>query len=193
MKKSIIIIVCITIIVLVGIFIGIKLTDKSQVNKNNETEDLYLPDVYENNIIVQTIEIASEEEKTTPNTLIIYKTYYTKCKHYIKKYEMIDVSKVNLTEEEFKEKYKNWKLDKFSSEEIELSKEEEKFCGQHYKIKLEDDIVVIYRVDEDEKEIEYQRTDITTKYLTNEDILKLSTGIIVYGKENLTATIEDYE
>ena len=193
MKKSIIIIVCITIIVLVGIFIGIKLTDKSQVNKNNETEDLYLPDVYENNIIVQTIEIASEVEKTTPNTLIIYKTYYTKCKHYIKKYEMIDVSKVNLTEEEFKEKYKNWKLDKFSSEEIELSKEEEKFCGQHYKIKLEDDIVVIYRVDEDEKEIEYQRTDITTKYLTNEDILKLSTGIIVYGKENLTATIEDYE
>ena len=193
MKKSIIIIVCITIIVLVGIFIGIKLTDKSQVNKNNETEDLYLPDVYENNIIVQTIEIASEEEKTTPNTLIIYKTYYTKCKHYIKKYEMIDVSKVNLTEEEFKEKYKNWKLDKFSSEEIELSKEEEKFCGQHYKIKLEDDIIVIYRVDEDEKEIEYQRTDITTKYLTNEDILKLSTGIIVYGKENLTATIEDYE
>lgn len=193
MKKSIIIIVCITIIVLVGIFIGIKLTDKSQVNKNNEAEDLYLPDVYENNIIVQTIEIASEEEKTTPNTLIIYKTYYTKCKHYIKKYEMIDVSKVNLTEEEFKEKYKNWKLDKFSSEEIELSKEEEKFCGQHYKIKLEDDIVVIYRVDEDEKEIEYQRTDITTKYLTNEDILKLSTGIIVYGKENLTATIEDYE
>ena len=193
MKKSIIIIVCITIIVLVGIFIGIKLTDKSQVNKNNETEDLYLPDVYENNIIVQTIEIASEVEKTTPNTLIIYKTYYTKCKHYIKKYEMIDVSKVNLTEEEFKEKYKNWKLDKFSSEEIELSKEEEKFCGQHYKIKLEDDIIVIYRVDEDEKEIEYQRTDITTKYLTNEDILKLSTGIIVYGKENLTATIEDYE
>ena len=193
MKKSIIIIVCITIIVLVGIFIGIKLTDKSQVNKNNEAEDLYLPDVYENNIIVQTIEIASEVEKTTPNTLIIYKTYYTKCKHYIKKYEMIDVSKVNLTEEEFKEKYKNWKLDKFSSEEIELSKEEEKFCGQHYKIKLEDDIVVIYRVDEDEKEIEYQRTDITTKYLTNEDILKLSTGIIVYGKENLTATIEDYE
>lgn len=193
MKKSIIIIVCITIIVLVGIFIGIKLTDKSQVNKNNEAEDLYLPDVYENNIIVQTIEIASEVEKTTPNTLIIYKTYYTKCKHYIKKYEMIDVSKVNLTEEEFKEKYKNWKLDKFSSEEIELSKEEEKFCGQHYKIKLEDDIVVIYRVDEDEKEIEYQRTDITTEYLTNEDILKLSTGIIVYGKENLTATIEDYE
>ena len=193
MKKSIIIIVCITIIVLVGIFIGIKLTDKSQVNKNNEAEDLYLPDVYENNIIVQTIEIASEVEKTTPNTLIIYKTYYTKCKHYIKKYEMIDVSKVNLTEEEFKEKYKNWKLDKFSSEEIELSKEEEKFCGQHYKIKLEDDIIVIYRVDEDEKEIEYQRTDITTEYLTNEDILKLSTGIIVYGKENLTATIEDYE
>ena len=29
--------------------------------------------------------------------------------------------------------------------------------------------------------------------ITEEDILKLTTGIIIFGKENLTSTIEDYE
>ena len=42
-------------------------------------------------------------------------------------------------------------------------------------------------------ETEYLQTEITTEYLTNEDILKLTTGIEVYGKEKLTSTIEDYE
>ena len=39
----------------------------------------------------------------------------------------------------------------------------------------------------------YEQTGITTEYLTNEDILKLTTGIEVYGKENLSSTMEDYE
>ena len=39
----------------------------------------------------------------------------------------------------------------------------------------------------------YEQTGITTEYLTEEDILKLTTGIIIFGKENLTSTIEYYE
>ena len=193
MKKTIIILTSIFFIVALGVFIGVRIYDNNLQEKYNTAFDnnMIMP---KEGIEVQALEASNiGEVKTTPNTLIIYKTYYTKCKHYVQEYKDIDASLVNLKKEEFKEKFKNWDIDKFSSEEIEVSKEEEGFCGQHYKLKLENSTIVIYKVGEDGVETEYEYTGITTEYLTEEDILKLAEGIYVYGKENLTSTIEDYE
>ena len=194
LKKTIIILICIFFIVALGVYFGVAMYD----NDNNKNE---YNEAFDNNMIMQeeNIEISVleasnlEEEKTTPNTLIIYKTYYTKCNHFVQEYKKIDASLVNYTEKELKEKCKNWDIDKFSSEEIEMSKEKLEFCGEHYKIKLENRTIVIYSIDENGVETEYEHTGITTEYLTQEDILKLTAGIYVYGKENLTNTIEDYE
>lgn len=184
------------IIIGFGVFVGYKISEGGDKQYNNTFN------TFDNNSIVEQqniVEIStfqtstSEEEKTTPNTLITYKTYYTKCKHYNQKYQDIDVALVNLTEKEFKEKSREWNIDKFTIEEIELSKEEESFCDEHYKLRLENNAIVIYSVDENGVETEYEQTGITTEYLTQQDILQLTTGIIIYGKENLTSTIEDYE
>lgn len=193
MKKTIIILISIFFIVAIGVYFGIVIFDTNKSNKyNNVFDDNMI--VKENNIEISSLEASiTEEEKTTPNTLIIYKTYYTECNHYVKEYKKIDASLVNCTEKEIKEKCRNWDIDKFSSEEIEMSKEKEDFCGEHYKIKLENSAIVIYSIDKNGVETEYEHTGITTEYLTEEDILKLTQGIYVYGKENLTSTIEDYE
>lgn len=192
MKKIIAIILVTILIVMLGIFIGIRMYNDEQEDYNTAFDNNMV--VLEKNIEISSLEVSSKEkEKTTPNTLIIYKTYYTKCKHYIQQYEDIDASLVNLTQKEFKEKMRVWTIEKFSSEEIELSMEEEKFCNEHYKLKLENNAIVIYNIDENGKQTEYEQTGITSEYLTQEDILKLTTGIYVYGKENLTSTIEDYE
>lgn len=187
--------ISIILVVLLGAVIGYIIyggkhntADENQISNNNEK----IIEIKENKEI-STVETVVEEEKTTPNTLIVYKTYYTKCQHYIQRYEDIDALLVNLTQKEFKEKTKGWRIDKFSIEEIELSKEEEAFCNEHYKLKLENNVIVIYKIDEAGYETEYEQTGITTEYLTKEDILKLTTGIVVYGKENLSSTIEDYE
>lgn len=192
--KKIIVIIIIILIILFGIFIGNRIFDDKNNDNNiimNMNDNIIKQ---EENTEISSVEIsAKEEERTTPNTLVIYKTYYTKCKHYTQKYEEIDASLVNCTENELKEKCRGWKINKFSSEEVEMSKEEEKFCNEHYKLKLENKVIVIYNVDENGVETEYEQTGITTEYLTEEDILKLTTGIYVYGRENLTSTIEDYE
>lgn len=191
MKKTIVIMICIILIILAGIFIGLRIYDNEE-EYNTAFDNNML--ISQENIEVTALEVSgNEEERTTPNTLIIYKTYYTKCKHYIKEYNDIDASLVNFTEDELKEKCREWDIEKFSAEEIEMSKEEESFCGEHYKLRLENNAIVIYNVDEDGGETEYEQTGITTEYLTEEDILRLTTGIYVYGKENLTSTIEDYE
>ena len=191
MKKTIFIILGIILVVGLGMFIGFKMYDNVENEYNTAFDNNMITP--EENIEITSLEVANEEEKTTPNTLIIYKTYYTKCKHYIQEYEDIDASIVNLKEDELKEKCRQWDIEKFSAEEIELSKEVEGFCNQHYKLILENKVIVIYNVDENGVETEYEQTGITTEYLTQEDILKLTTGIYVYGKENLTSTIEDYE
>lgn len=191
-KKTIFIILGIILVVVCGMFIGFKMYDNAENEYNKAFDNNML--TQEDNIEITSLEVVSEEEeKTTPNTLIIYRTYYTKCKHYIQEYEDIDASLVNLNEDELKEKCREWDIEKFSSKEIEMSKEEEAFCNQHYKLILENNVIVIYNVDENGIETEYEQTGITTEYLTQEDIFKLTTGIYVYGKENLTSTIEDYE
>jgi len=190
--KKLTIALCIILIILVGIFLGFVMHNNKVAEDNilqNNVEVIKIQDNKE----ISMLEASVEEERTTPNTLIIYRIYYTKCKHYIQRYEDIDTSLVNLTKKELEEKNKEWRIEKFSVEEIELSKEDETFCNEHYKLKLENDVIVVYKIDEAGVETEYEQTGITKEYLTNEDILKLTTGIYVYGKENLTNTLEDYE
>lgn len=193
MNKKIAITISIISIILLGIMFGYIMYDNEPAVNENKMLNNENVLAIENKQEISAVQTSVEEERTTPNTLIIYKTYYTVCKHYIQRYEDIDVSLVNLTEKEFKEKNRGWSIDKFSVEEIELSKEEEAFCNEHYKLKLENNVIVIYKIDEAGTEIEYEQTGITTEYLTNEDILKLTTGIEVYGKEDLSNTMEDYE
>lgn len=193
MKKTVIILICIFFIVSLGTYLGITMFNNDNKNKYNQAVDNNMI-MQEKNIEISTLETSNvEEEKTTPNTLIIYKTYYTKCNHFVQEYKQIDASLVNYTEKELKEKCKNWDIDNFSSEEIEMSREKIDFCGEHYKIRLDNRTIVVYSIDENGIETEYEHTGITTEYLTEEDILKLTAGIYVYGKENLTSTIEDYE
>lgn len=193
MKKTVIILICIFFIVSLGTYLGITMFNNDNKNKYNQAFDNNMI-MQEKNIEISTLETSNvEEEKTTPNTLIIYKIYYTKCNHFVQEYKQIDASLVNYTEKELKEKCKNWDIDNFSSEEVEMSREKIDFCGEHYKIRLDNRTIVVYSIDENGIETEYEHTGITTEYLTEEDILKLTAGIYVYGKENLTSTIEDYE
>lgn len=194
MGRKVFVGICILIIIVLAIFAGLYLYDMNNVNKENINNNVTEVNTGEENIeITEALEIANQEEKTTPNTLIIYRTYYTKCKHYINEYKDIDISSVNLTEEEIKDKNRDWRIKEFSAEQIVLEKEETAFCNQHFKLKLVDGNVIIFIIDENNNEKEYQKTEITSEYLTNEDILKLTEGIVVYGKENLSSVLEDYE
>ena len=195
MWKKVLLFIGIIIIVAIGITVGINLysnnKDIGQQNTiNNKIENENNNEIYN---ISNTIATSNKEEKTTPNTLMIYKTYYTKCNHYINEYKDIDISDVNLTEDEIQNKNREWTINEFSSEQVIFEKESEEFCNQHYKLKLIDNRIVIFNISEDGEEKEYKRTEISLEYLTQEDLLRLKEGITVYGKENLTSVLEDYE
>ena len=115
------------------------------------------------------VEVSSNEEKTTPNTILVLKKFYKDCGHTISGTSTIPEDMVNLNEEEIKKSYSNWKVEKFSKEEIVLYKELESFCGEHYLLSEENDYISIYIVNEDGSTSLKEKGKISTEYLPEMD------------------------
>ena len=140
-----------------------------------------------------TTEVSSTEEKIAANAILILKKYYTKCDHTINEYVELPKELVNLTKEQVQEKYSDWEVIGFEKGKITLYKEFDDVCGEHFKLKIEDGKVVIYTVNNDGTETLYEKTNISSEYLTETDLLNMQDGLEIYGKEELNQVIEDFE
>ena len=143
--------------------------------------------------IASLIETASKEEKTSPNCTITLKVYHESCKHLIETKKKIEEAEVNITEEELEERFKDWEVQEFTPTEIVLYKEVEEFCDEHYLLKDEAGYVTIYKLDENENAKFYDTTEISTEYLSPEDLEQMETGIKVYTEKELNKILEDFE
>lgn len=188
-KKAIFIFV---LIVIFGICFYIGFNFKRE-NKQN--------DIIKNDMIFNELEddenetmiTSAKEEKTTPNTILTFKKYYTKCEHTISSKEEITDRLVNLTEDEILEEYPSWEIQEFSADEVVFVKELESFCREHYFLIEEEGEVNIYEIDENDNKILKERTNILCEYLPETDRISLKNGITIYGTEELNKILEDYE
>ena len=137
-----------------------------------------------------------QENETTPSTMITVKKYYEKCGHTITEANEIDDKYVNLTQTEFTEKYfkdnPQCKLESFSSQEIILTESINASCGEHYLVTEENGKILIYKIDDSNKEVFFKDTGLTTEYLTKEDINSLNAGIRVNGDDQLNSLLENF-
>ena len=62
-----------------------------------------------------------------------------------------------------------------------------------YILRDEENVINVYVIDENEKEVLYKVTDISSEYLAKEDIEKLKNGIKVNGIDELNKILEDFE
>lgn len=137
--------------------------------------------------------VSSSEEKVSANAILILKKYYTKCEHTLNEYVELPKELVNMTEEEVKEQYSDWELIGFTPEQIILYKEFDDVCGEHFKLRVEDGKISVYIVNSDGTESLYEKTDISSEYLTETDLINMENGLEIYGKEELNKIIEDFE
>ncbi len=194
------IIAIITIGIILGFFTGIYLY---RINKINNKQKEYIAEKVEDECTIigeldeeelqNLISTNSNEEKTSPNCILTLKIYYEKCNHLIEKKENIKETEVNITEEELKQKFNEWELQKFTPTEIVLYKELNEFCNEHYLLKEDNGYISIFKLDENNNQTFLETTDISTEYLTEEDLERIQAGIIVYTKKELNKTIEDFE
>lgn len=136
---------------------------------------------------------ANDEVKTTPNTEIVFEIYYNKCGHTSVKKVFVSEEDVNKNEEQIAQKYKEWKIRSFTKDMIELYKEENKMCDNHYIVKDNEGKIAIYKIDENDNETLMENTEISTKYLPQEDLELLKKGIKANNNNKLQEILSDYE
>lgn len=200
MRKVWIFIIAI-IIILVGIGVGIFIYNNDKM-VNYSTNNLVINEVNEVSEKVtdecteeykKELETNSQDEKISPNCLMILKKYYKECDHTINEYVDVPQDLVNKTEDDLKKEYPYWNIEKFSSNEIILYKEFDSNCGQHFVLKDNDGKIAVFKINEDNTEEVYENTEISTEYLSETDKTKLKAGIAVNGIENLNQILEDFE
>jgi len=188
--KRLIIFLIMLLIFLASIGIGYFYLNTRDDQKNaSKSEDL----IAENNIENQTISTENQEEKISPNCRLTLKRYYTECQHTINEYIDISQSLVNATKKDLEKEYSNWEVKEYSSTEIVLYREFDSDCGQHFILKNDNGKITVYRINENNEEIEYQKTEISIDYLTETDKVQIQNGIRVNGIEELNQLIEDFE
>jgi len=82
---------------------------------------------------------------------------------------------------------------KYLGEKVEEASNNLSSQDTHYIIKNVEGYINVYSVDENNEEILYKKTDISTDYLSEEDVDDLEIGIEVVGTEALNKMLEDFE
>ena len=201
--KKVWIIGLIIAIIIIGIILGIFIYNN---NANNNKQN----SIVENEINIvsekvtdecteeyqnseKEIETDSQEEKISPNCLLTLKKYYEECNHTINEYVDIPQDLVNGTEEDLKNEYPYWQVEKYSSNDIILYKEFNSNCGQHFVLRENNGKITVYKINENNEEEVYENTEISVEYLSETDKIKISEGIRANGIEELNQLLEDFE
>ena len=140
-------------------------------------------------------EVSASEDKISSNSSLILKKYYKECGHTINEYIEMLPELVNMTQEEITDEFDEGELIGFSSREVILLKEFEGTCGEHFSLKEENGLVVIYKILPDGTKQIYEKTEISTEFLPETDLIQMKSGegIQVHGKEELNKVLEDFE
>lgn len=128
----------------------------------------------------------------TPNTQLIFKTYFSSCKHTAEKAVQAANDEVNMNEEQLKEKYIGWEVTGFSPPIVELSRNIETYCPNHYIISVDNGFIAIFVYDGDGNKILQEKTDISLATLTPEDQQALRYGIVVDTEDQKEQTLEGF-
>lgn len=192
MKKYVIIIIIMGIIL--GFLTGLYLYKINQIEKSNAiiTENVELNKLDDEESL-NLLKTSNQQEKTSPNCVIVLKVYHTACEHLIETRKNIEEAEVNMTEAELKNEFQDWEIQKFTPTEIVLYKEVPEFCDEHYLLRDEDGYITIYKLNEKGETEFFNKTEIATKYLAQEDLDRMKTGLKVYTDKELNKTLEDFE
>lgn len=195
--NKIIIGICIVTVTLgLSIYLVLKIINKQEDVSNKEQYAIkqnIINQINEIKIPNEEIETSSAEEKVSPNASFIIKKEYEDCGHINEEKIKVPSKIVNKTQEEVEEQYEEYEIESFNSNEVILCKKIEGLCNEHYKIKEENGVIVVYGSNENGEEILYDETGISTQYLPESDLINIKKGLQIYGKENLNKFIEDFE
>lgn len=143
------------------------------------------------------IEIVREENRITPNTKILWKTFYKECGDSTTLETEAADEMINFTKSEFEEylnkTYPNHRLIDFSSSKVSLYEEKDHLCKNHFVVGTEKDRIAIFRIgDNGERILDKLFDDYPISVLRELDQEKIREGIIVDSEDELYNLLENF-
>lgn len=176
-----------SIILLITIYKDTKNTELDSIDKFAEVEKILIKND------TQIVTTSYSSTKISPNAVLNFNTYYKGCGHTVKEEKNAQEDVINKSEQEISDKYVDWDIKKFSENDVVLYKEVDGVCDDDYIIREKDGNIVIFKLDNEGREILYDTTSIEAQYLPETDFMQLKEGIKVNGLEKLNQIIEDFE
>lgn len=198
MRKGWIVACVLGIIILfcIGVVAGVYFYEKEKTKDSNmPTRQLASEGKSQSENIIENevVSTSMQETRASHNCTITEKQYFKGCDHLVKEIKEIPEEWINWTEDQIKQQYADWKLESFTNNQIIVSQEKEGYCGKHYVIKENGEVLGIYTMDENGVETFKEDTDIAVRYLTEEDLAKVQAGIKAIGDDQLHSVLEDFE
>ena len=202
--NKIITILVVILVILLAMIAGVyiyKSQNNASIGGTNSENNLDLADKVTDECVeeweemqnnLNSINVNTSDEKLSPNCSFTFKRHYLVCDHTTNEYVNIPEKMVNATYDVLQKNYEDWNIEKFSSNEVILSKDFEGECGEHYILRNVDGNIVVFKIENGIEE-EYEKTDIAVDYLTETDKISFENGLKIYGKENLSQILEDFE
>lgn len=189
-KYRILVISMFVILLMFGVYVGFNV---GRGNSANELAESVMNNNTDDEVSIYTESKAEEKYDIE----LVYEEEYTLCGHKIDNSDII----TNTTLDELKEKEiakqkesgNEYEILEESNERLVFYKKLDQNCPNHFNIKLENGIVMVYSIVNDTVSTVYQKIDIPQELISPEMLEELNVGIKVDSKEDLNLIIEDLE
>lgn len=176
------------LLMVVGIYIGLEVTEKPNRQTNQEVSVSNTDAV---KIYDETEDV--KEKETLVDVDVKFTDVYPDCGHNIESNEHQESTTKEKVKKEIEDKDLGYRLVGEQDGILIYQKVHTGKCMNHYKVVLENDEVVIYRMSENGEFKPYQTTEITSGMLRDGIKEQLQEGIIVDDIEELFLLMEDIE
>jgi len=176
-----------------GILIGMAASKEDELKISKEA----LIDEIVEEVKSKEVEVYKEEYEEIEDVEIIYVDIYNDCNHASEKrsneygVNFEDVKEREL--EKIQKEKSGYELVKDSDGILMFEKKHHSKCENHYMLKLENDLVVILRYNENGEYEEYQKTDIQKESIRPDLLFRLEDGIEAETVEELYMFLEELE
>lgn len=156
-------------------------------------QDTVIRNLVEENTQPLIVPTVVEETKLSPYAKMTIEKHFTRCGHTTIDERDIPLELINMTESEVRDKYENWDILNFNSKELHLSRTINSNCDDHFVIREKDGKLAIYKNMTGDITSLIEETSIDVLSLPSGDREALGDGILVYGTDELSRIIEDFE
>lgn len=172
------------LLLVVGIYIGMSVFDDKE-QKNIVASNTEEVEVYDEN------EQSGVDEEKVMDVYINYTDVYPECGHSIESKEHEENMKMSDVKKSIEAKDIGYRLIGEEDGVLIYQKVHTGKCRNHFKVVLENNIVVVYRMGETAEYEPYQETEITSEMLREGISTQLEEGIEVDDLEELLLLLED--